>query len=296
MGHVAIVADSAANLPAELVSQYDIHIIPLILSWQDESLREGIDISPEQVYLRQQAESYSPVSDAADPPIVLELLRTVNQEVDTAVVIVHSLRLSRSLQTARLAQQMDPPFPIQVVDAGSADMAQGFVALESARVASAGASALETVTFAKTMADRVRLMAILDSSDYLHRTGQIGRASTRLGNLLRLKPIVALPPRGGRLVVLARPRTWQRALDHLLDLVIEQVGHRPLHAAVSHNSRPAEAAYLAGGLERKVDLREIYLGHVTPLLGVAAGPMVALSFWAEETGGRRRPTDLTRGA
>jgi fatty acid-binding protein DegV len=88
-------------------------------------------------------------------------------------------------------------------------------------------------------------------------------------------------------VVLDRPHRWQRALDQLLELVIGQVGHRPLHAAVTHNSRPAEAAYLAGGLERKMDLREIYLGHVTPLLGIPAGPMVAVSFWAEETGGRR---------
>lgn len=281
MRKVAIVTESSCNLPAHLIQEYDIHILPLRLIWRGESLRDGVDITAKEVYQRQETEDYTPQTSAINPGEFLELAHSLVDKVDSIVAIMLSSSLTSSVNVARLVQEMDPNLPLHVVDSHTAAMAQGFVVLEAARAAAAGASVKRVIARAEEVSSRVYLYAALETLKYLYRLGRVGASVAQIGSALHIKPVIAIFPGNGTVVRQIRPRTWQQALDSLVESMAEKVGDQPVHAWVSHANRKEAAEYVATEIRRQFDLREFFLNHLTPVMGAVAGPAVAVAFYTD---------------
>ncbi|HEC34220.1 MAG TPA: DegV family EDD domain-containing protein [Chloroflexi bacterium] len=133
------------------------------------------------------------------------------------------------------------------------------------------------------MINRVQALAVLETLEYLRREGRIGAASAFLGSMLQMRPIVGISPGHGSVVGIARPRAWRRAVAHMMGLVAEQVGERPVHVAVGHGDREEEAVALAEELQHRFDVRELYITYFTPVMGTHTGPVLSLSFYVEES-------------
>ncbi|MEA3377532.1 MAG: DegV family protein [Chloroflexota bacterium] len=282
MNRIAVVTESSANLPPEVVEEYRIHVLPLRVIWQEKVFQDGVDIQPEEFYARLRTDSHMPTTSIASPGELLPTFRSLSEEAEAIVAILLSRDLSTSVEAAQMVQQMAPSLPLHVVDSGTAAMAQGFVALEAARTAAGGGTVEEVIARARGMTSRVHLLAALETLEYLRRGGRIGTASAFLGSMLHMKPVVGIPPGHGSVVGVARPRTWRRAVGHMVELMAEQVGERPVHVAVSHGDREEEAGALAEELRRRFDVRELYITYFTPVMGAHAGPVLAISFYAEE--------------
>lgn len=282
MGKVAVIAESSCNLPAELIEAHGIHILPLRLCWQGEALRDGIDISAEEVYRRQEAEDYLPTTATINPAELLTLVNSLAGDADAAVAILLSQELTSSIGVANLVQGMDPAVPLHVIDSRTAAMAQGFVVLEAARAAEGGADVQTVIGRAEEIAGRVHFFAVLETLKYLRRLGRVSLPAALAASTLQMKPIIALLPGAGVVSSVARPRTWRKALKKLMALVDEEIGDRPVHAAVSHGNRLAAAESVAEQMQARFDVRELYVNHLTPVMGVAAGPVVAVAFYTEE--------------
>ena len=279
MNHTAIVTESAANLPPELVEQYGVHVLPLTINWGGESYRDGVDISPEAFYARMETAEQLPTTASVTIGDMLTTFTSLAGEVDDIVAIFISSNLTSSVEFGHLVKQMEPSLPLHIIDSRTAAMAPGFVVLEAARAAAAGATVDEVIERAKEMVDKVHLLAVLETLSYLRRGGRIGAAAALMGTLLHMKPVVSLPPGQGTLSGVARPRTWSRALDHIYGLMDEKVGDRPLHVAVSHCNRLAEAEIIAGELSRRFDVQELHITYLTPVMGAHTGPVVAICFY-----------------
>lgn len=281
MKRIAIATESSANLPPEVAEQNGINVIPLSIVWQDEALADGVEITPQQFYTRLRGDSYMPTTSASTPAQMLEAFERIAQDADEIVAVLLPRELSSSMQAAEVARTSMSRVPVHIVDTRNASMAQGFVALEAARAAHAGATVDEVVARAQQMAGRVQIMAVLETLDYLRRGGRIGSASALMGSMLQIKPIVSIPPGHGSVVGLARPHTWHTAVDRMLTLVDKEVGGRPVHMAVSHGDREQDATELAEELRRRFDVRELYTTWFTPVLGAHVGPVLSISFYAE---------------
>jgi DegV family protein with EDD domain len=282
MSKIAVIAESSCNLPPELIQQYGIHILPLRLCWQGESLRDGLDISAEQVYQRQESEDYTPRTATISPGELLELVNSLAGRAEAAVAVLLSSDLTSSVQVAHLVRAMDPAIPLHVVDSRSAAMGQGFITLAAARAAQDGADARTVVQQAEGMIGRVHFFAVLETLKYLRRLGRVSLPAALAANALQIKPLIALRPGEGQVSSAGRPRTWRRALECMLELVAEEANGRPMHAAVSHGNRPESAEAVAEQLRQRFDLRELYINHLTPVMGAAAGPTVAVTFYMDE--------------
>lgn len=282
VSNIAIVTESSANLPPEVVEEYGIHVLPLRIIWDGKVLHDGVDIMPQEFYARLRTDHCMPTSSALSPSELLETFRSLAEEADAIVAILLSQELSGTFEAAQIAHQLAPTLPLHLVDSRTAAMAQGFVVLEAARAAAAGATVEQVIARAQEMIPRVQLLATLETLEYLHRGGRIGTASAFLGSVLQMKPIVGIPPGHGTVVGVARPRTWRRAVARMLDLMAEQVGDRPVHVAVSHGDHEEDAAALAEELQRRFDVRELYIIYFTPVMGAHAGPVLSISFYAEE--------------
>jgi len=280
MRHTAIVTDSVANLPAELVKRYDIGVVPLLVTFGLETFRDGVDISSAEFYHRLATNKVVPKTST--PPIgdFIAVYTQAAQRAE-AVVAIHLVgTLSGTVNIARQAAAL-MDVPVYVLDSRTAAAAEGLVVLAAARAAQAGAKAEEVLAVARGVISRVRLLVMLDTLEYLWRGGRIGAAQAWFGMALRFKPIVALAD--GAVRPVERPRTRQRALARLVELMAEEVQHRPVHVAVTHATAPAEAEALYHRVAARFDCRELFITEFTPVMGAHAGPgVVGIAFWAED--------------
>lgn len=281
MKRVAVVTDSSASLPATLVRELGVQVVPIVLALNGHVLRDGVDITPSELYRLLRHNGHMPTTSA---PSIGDFLRVYASAAETASAIlsVHmSPTLSATLDAAAAASQLVDDVQIQVLDCQTAAMGQGFVVLEAARAAAEGANLETVVARAQTVASRVHLLACIDTLEYLHRGGRIGGAATLVGTVLQIKPILCLAD--GHVDVFAKPRTKSKAIRVMLEQLAQQASGRWLHVAVLHAAVPGEAEALRKRIAEEFHCSELYVTEMTPVMGTHTGPgLLGVAFFADE--------------
>lgn len=281
MKKVAVVTDSSANIPTELVQQLNIHVVPIPLMYGTRTYLDGVDITAEQVYRRLRLEKQIPTTSTPSVGDFLRVYATASEDASGIVSIHMSTKLSSTYNTATVASQLLDRVPVRVVNCGTAAMGQGFVVLEAARAAAAGATLDEVVSRANEIAPKVQLLFTLDTLEYLHRSGRVSGVAALMGSVLQIKPVVYLVD--GHVEVLVKTRTRRKALQAILDQMSEQVRDCPLHVSISHADAPAEAEELRRRVEEQFHCAELYVTEFTPVMGAHTGPgVLGVAFYAEE--------------
>ncbi|MGI9125907.1 MAG: DegV family protein [Mycobacterium sp.] len=264
---VVVVTDSSARLPADLVAQWDIRVVPLHVLVDGEDLSDGVDDVPKDLYQRPQVSTAG-----AGPAELTQVYRKALADSDgDGVVAVH---LSTALSsTFGAAQHAAAEFggAVRVVDSRSAGMGTGFVALAAARAASEGAALDEVAAQAESATSRVSAYIVVQRLDNLRRSGRIGAAASWLGTALALKPLLRLDD--GKLVLAQRVRTSSKAIAAMIEQVLETVGERRAALAVQHVDNPAGAADVAATLASALPgCGPPLITDLGPVLGVHLGP------------------------
>jgi DegV family protein with EDD domain len=260
---VVVVTDASSRLPAGLLDNWSIRVVPLHILLDGADLREGVDEIPDDVYKRN-------ATTAAATPAELNAAyrRALADSGGDGVVAVHiSSALSGTYGVAeRTAAVLGRA--VRVVDSRSAAMGAGFVALAAARAAATGAD-LDTVADAANSAvSRSHAFIVVHRLDNLRRSGRIGGAKAWLGTALALKPLLRIED-DGKLVLAQRVRTVSNATAAMIDRVCELVGDQPAALAVHHVTNLDGANEVAATLAQRLPACEPAI--VTPL-----GPVLAL--------------------
>jgi DegV family protein with EDD domain len=280
MGRVLGVTDSSSTVPADLVEKLGICVVPILLNLNGQSYRDGIDITPGEVYRLLRASKRLPTTAAPSAGDFLRVYAAAAPEVSGIVSIHLPAELSATFSVASTSSQLVDGPPIRIVDSRSVAMGQGFVVLEAARAAAAGADLDAVVARANEIARKVHVYATLDTLEYLRRGGRIGGAAALAGAMLRIKPIVYVS--GATVNPFAKPRTMSRAIQLMLEEMARRAGDGPLHAAVLHADAPDEAEELRQRVKSTFDCVELHVTEFTPVMGVHAGPgVLGLAFFAE---------------
>lgn len=278
---VAIATDSVANIPAELIQEYDIKVIPQCLNWGGKTYLDGVDITVDEFYRQLGSAKELPTTSQPSAGEFREFFLEVAEGSESIVCIVVSDHLSGTLDSATAAVSMIPDFPIEVVDSRSASMGQGFMVLAAAKAAEKGMSYMEVAEMTRSLVPVVRAVFVVDTLEYLHRGGRIGGAQRLLGSMLSIKPILHLDD--GKIEPLESVRTKRKALDRALEIVEEETaGKGPLHAAVLHASTPDEADKFYSAVKQRLQPVELLLTELTPVIGTHTGPgLVGLAYYNE---------------
>lgn len=274
---IAIVTDSAACLPIELIREYSIHVLPFTLMFENRVYRDGVDISTIEFYRRLRQAKQLPTTSQPSVGDFQELYTALAREAEGIVSIHIPAALSGTVNAARSAARECPQVPIRVVDSGSAVMAQGFVVLAAARAAAKGASLDQVVQAAEAVIPRVNLYATLDRFDYLARSGRVPGVAALLGSALGLHPVFNL--RQGRVGLAIRTRTRRDAVKYMLERMAQEVQQRPVHAAVFHADAADQAEELRKQVMEQFHCVELYVTEFTPVMGAHTGPgVIGLAF------------------
>jgi DegV family protein with EDD domain len=269
---VAVVTDSTAYLPAELVTDLGIEVVPLYVVLTGRSGREGLDVGPAEV-ARTLAVRGQQVTTSRPTPgdFVAAYRRCLDAGADRVVSVHLSRELSGTWDAARSAANQVGEHVVSVVDSGTAAMGTGFAVLAAARAAAAGAGADEVAAVAQGTADGSSTLFVLDTLEHLRRGGRIGSAAAVLGTALAVRPVLHVLD--GRIVVLEKVRTTTRAVARMVQRVVDLAGDRPVSLAVHHLAAAARADALADQLRERVPtLRELYVSELGAAIGAHVGP------------------------
>lgn len=280
MNKVVVVTDSSANVPAHLVEQLDIRVVPILLALDGQSFRDGVDITAGDVYQWLRTSKQLPTTSAPSIGDFVRVYASAAHEASSIVSIHLSPKLSATYSTAVAASQLVDDVEIRVINSHTVAMGQGFVALEAARAAAAGADLEAVVARALEVASKMTVLATLDTLEYLYRGGRIGGAVALLGAALRINPILFVAD--GHVDVFSRPRTKSRALRTILNQVAEHAKRGPLHAAILHAGVPEEAEALRQQVVARFNCAELYVTQMTPVMGAHTGPgVLGIVFYTE---------------
>jgi DegV family protein with EDD domain len=277
---VAVVTDSTADLPPDVVQALGITVVPLQVIFGEESFRDRIDLTSEDFFRRLKTAKELPRTSQPSTGEFLRAYETLLAQTDRILSIHLSSRFSGTFQTARrAAQELIGKAHIEVIDSETVSMAMGFAAIAAAEAARAGGDLEACAEAARAVLRRQRVAIALDTLEYLRRGGRIGRAQALLGGLLNVKPILTI--KNGEAHPLTRVRTRRKALDEVLRLSLEQ---GPIsRAALMHADSAEEANRLAEEIARRAPGIPVIVGEIGPVIAVHGGPgLVGVAVVEEE--------------
>ncbi len=280
MSKVAIVTDSTAYIPKELVSQYHITVAPQVLIWGEQTLRDGIDIQPDEFYTRLKKTTVMPTTSQATIGTFKQIFTDLLEEDYEILAVLVSQKLSGTIDSAVQAREMLPGKRIEIYDSTTTAMAMGFQALAVARAAADGANMKDCLALAQKASSHVGVVFAVDTLEFLHRGGRIGGGSRFLATALNIKPILEVT--GGRVEAVERVRTRKKSLLRLVDMVSERInGRTPVRLATLHANAAEDAKELLETANQRFNAIENIFSEVSPVVGNHAGPgTVGLAFMA----------------
>jgi DegV family protein with EDD domain len=280
MSKVAVVTDSTAGIPLEIIDQYPLWEAPQVLIFGEETLEDRVDIQPSEFYERLETDPIHPTTSQVTPASFQKIFGQILDEGYDILAVLVSPKLSGTVESANQVKGMYPDAAIEVFDSESVSMGLGWQALVAARAAKEGASLAECKEVAEKAKPLTGIVFAVETLEYLHRGGRIGGGAKFLGTALNFKPILEIVD--GAIDSVERVRTRKKSLARVIRLIEERIdGRKPLRLATLHAKAEEDARWLLDvGCAHLNPVEKIYT-EVSPVVGTHAGPgVVGLAFLA----------------
>ncbi|MBK8618523.1 MAG: DegV family protein [Anaerolineales bacterium] len=266
---IGIVTDSTSDLPAYLVEEHQIQVVPTILVLEGKEYSDGIGITREEFYTRLPSFQTPPTTAAPSIGDFTAPYETLLSQGCDHIISIHSAsQLTTIVNVARQAAQ-EFPNKVTCIDSGSLSLGLGFQVLAAAEESEYGLqSVLNAIVSTRK---RLQVTAALDTMEYLKRSGRVPSAVATLGGLLSIKPMIELID--GEVKPIGAVRTTSQADERILSLLLKQGELQRL--AIMHTNAEPRARKLLDEMMSRVRQsvpRDILFVNVTAVIGTHLGP------------------------
>jgi DegV family protein with EDD domain len=266
---IGIVTDSTSDIPAYLVEEHHIQVVPTILVLEGKEYSDGIGISREDFYTRLPSLQTAPTTAAPSIGDFTAPYETLFARGCDHVISIHAAsQLTTIINVARQAAQ-EFPDKVTCIDSGSLSLGLGFQALAAAEASETNLqSVLDAIAAARK---RLQVSAALDTMEYLKRSGRVPSVVARLGGLLSIKPMIELID--GEVKPIGAVRTTKQADERILNFLLGLGDLERL--AILHTNAEPRAKRLLNELMNRVRKsipRDILFVNVTAVIGTHLGP------------------------
>jgi DegV family protein with EDD domain len=277
MPPIVIVTDSASDIDQSLQQTLGIEVVPLKVSFGEETYLDGVTLRADQFYEKL---AQSPVLPTTSQPSPMEFAAKYKEIIaghgrDVQIIVLTlSAALSGTHQSAVIAKTMlEEAADITVIDSKKASFVYGLIVVEAARAARAGQSKQQVLDLINRYIEAIQVYFLIDTLEYLQKGGRIGKASAFLGSLLNIKPILYLDERG---VVspYEKVRGSKKAVSRMIERLKEYAGTSPVKTAIIHAQSPEEAEALRERVQTEMNVVEAFQAEVGPVIGTHTGPGV----------------------
>ncbi len=286
MNPVAVLTDSCASIPEEMLKSLRIQTVAYYIHRGGEVLRDLVTIQREEFLRWLMTARFLPTTASPGPGDYFEAYQSLADQGAKEIVSIHMTSLgSGAYQAASVAKTMlaekIPDVRVEVVDTRNVSLCQGWMVIEAARSALAGARLDEIVTRVKNMIPLTHMIQTADTLRYLYLGGRIGKAQQMIGSLLNIKPLIGMAD--GVIVPLGRAHSRGQAYQMMADMVSEAVGKGKTRIAYVHAGARHEVEKIRDLVEGQVEVVESFFAELSPALAVHTGPGTAgLCFYPVE--------------
>jgi DegV family protein with EDD domain len=269
-----IVTDSAADLTPEEIQANDIHVASLKIQFP-EGVVDSESITRDDFYARlARMWPHIPTTSLPSPGDFAAIYRKLVESGQPVLSIHISSGLSATLESARQGAQAAGAVLVEHIDTLTLSGGQRFQVLAAAMSARAG----WPVQAIKAQLEKIRqsqeVVYTLETLEYLQKGGRIGRVQALAAALLNIKPLIHVDKSDGKYSTLGRERTIGRALKSIRDHLQQTYQDTRLRVSVLHGQAAAQAEELAGLLSQSLNIAQLEVLRISPVLGVHTGPGV----------------------
>jgi DegV family protein with EDD domain len=265
--NIALVTDSTADIPAEIVAQHNIQVVPAIIVIDGQNVEDGEGISRSDFYDRMPNMRTHPTTSTPSAGAFHNVYQKLLEAGAQAILSLHvASPLSGIFNTAKIAAQ-EFGESVCVIDSRSISMGLGYQVLAAAEAIQQGISLDQIQTQLADFHPRIRVYAMLDTLENIRRSGRVSWVSARLGSLLRIKLFVEV--KDGSVLNLGQARTRKKAVEHLKGL-IHKLGEVE-KLTILHSNAEADARQILSDLNLNLGTPP-FVVNVTPVIGTHVGP------------------------
>lgn len=278
MSKLAVLTDSTASIPENILQELNIHTVAYYIHRGQEVLRDLVTIQRQEFLDWLVTARVLPTTASPGPGDYLEAYRELADQGSQEIVSIHmTSKGSGAYQAASVAQSMlqeqRPDLRIEVIDTRNVSLCQGWMVIEAARAALAGLKLDEVVERVKDMIPVTRMIQTADTLKYLYMGGRIGMAKHLVGTLLNIKPLIGMDD--GVIVPLGTARSRGQAYQMMVDKIEETVGKGKIKIAYVHAGARQEVDRIKQMVETRLNAVESLIAELSPALAVHTGPGTA---------------------
>ncbi|QKG83890.1 DegV family protein [Kroppenstedtia pulmonis] len=270
MTKIALVTDSSCDLSSDLLSKFNIEVVPLRIIYAQTEYRDQVDITPNEVYDRLDEEV--PTTSMPSPQDILE---TFEKLADTGyshcIVISLSSGLSGTYQAFQMIAQNFDRMKIDIIDSKGLSWILGFLVLEAAQMIQEQFDYHEILERIKRIRQKIKGFFIVDTLEYLKKGGRIGKVAATLGSMLNLKPIITTDDQG-LFTPYQLARGKKQAIKKMVEPLLKQLESTKASIAIIQGRAEVEAEALRLRLKDLDRIGNLYVSPVSPALVVHTGP------------------------
>jgi DegV family protein with EDD domain len=280
---VKILTDSTSYLTEALKSEFDIRIVSLYVSFGESSFKE-VEIGNDEFYQMMDQQGIPTSSQPSVGELYNEMVNVVEKGNSLCCIFISS-KMSGTLSVAELAKKMVlekyEMAEIEIVDSLSNSMQLGYAVLQAARAAQAGQGLVQVKEAALQNIQRSRFIFAPDNLDYLKKGGRIGGASSLIGNLFKIIPILTVEQ--GAVIVLEKVRRKDKAVLLLFEKLLKDIQEFGLgEVCVQHINCLHEAKALAQRITEHLKIKVI-ISDIGPVIGLHVGPgAIGIAYYTQK--------------
>lgn len=270
MQKIALIVDSACDLPLDLINEKNIKLLPLRVSYSHGEYRDMLEITADEIYKNLEKEiPKTSLPSAEDLENILVDLE--NEGYTHLIAITISSGLSGTFNSIRLALEDHPKLTSYVFDTKILAMPEGIVALEVANLIESGTSFEDIVKAIPEIRNNITGFFTVNTLDYLKKGGRIGKVAGTIGEMLNLKPVVTVDE-DGIYYTICKARGRKQSILKLTDLLKSKLAESPCKVWVLHAGVLEEAKGVLESLKGLDNIVSLGISQISPALGVHGGP------------------------
>jgi DegV family protein with EDD domain len=271
---VSIVTDTACDLPDEVVRAHGMHLVPLNLIFEDQVLRDRLDISAEE-FVEQLKKGAHPSTSQPTPAAFMEGFRRAADEGENVIAVLLSSALSGTYASAQVAARQrggDGP-AVYLFDSKGGSLLQGLLAVKASELGELGWEPARIMAELERVRGQSGFFIVLDTFERALASGRVGRGKAWLGSLLDIKPVLDVDS-SGKLLPIDRVRGRRNAMPKMLEILEKKVPRdaKKLRFGIMHVAAPEMLDPVTDEIRKRYgDNVDIMTSPGTPIIGTHAG-------------------------
>lgn len=268
---IKIITDSTSDIDVTYAKELNIDIVPLKVIIDGKEYKDRVDLQPDQFYSLLEKSEVLPTTSQPSPQEFLNYYEEAKEKGDSVIVMTLSGTISGTYQSANIAKDLAEYENIYVIDSLNATQALRLLVLKAVALREEGKDAETIFNELQAYKERVRIVAFVDTLEYLCKGGRMSKTVATAGTLLKVKPIIGL--RDGKLEMFSKARGAVKATAKIIELIHEdgEIDFKePICIGYTGNDEGLEKFEQA--LRDEFKFEDVLHGFVGPVIGTHAGP------------------------